>query len=274
MQRGSDPDDPDDPNQTTPSSWLGNIATCGQVLTGDNVMIGGLIIEGDEPMTVLVRARGPSMAALGVPGTMSNPQLQLFSGFDQIGYNDDWQQADNAASIPLDLQPSDRVESSILTTLQPGGYTAIVSGVGGDTGVGIVEVFEVIASGETRLRNIATRGFVGTGADVLIGGVIITGDAPKTILVGGRGPSLSEFISQPALPDPVLQLFDVAGNVLETQDNWADHPRAGEITPDVVPTDGLESVIVRTVQPGAYTVILSGAGGATGVGIVEVFEFD
>ena len=94
-------------------------------------MNSGLIIGGDAPMTVLVSARGPSLADAGVPGVMDNPRVQLFSGSDQIGYNDDWEQASNAGEIAGALRPTRTLESVILTTLQPGGYTAIVSGVGG-----------------------------------------------------------------------------------------------------------------------------------------------
>lgn len=269
---GSDPNDPNDPNAAQDGSRLTNISTRGQVQTGDNVMIGGLIISGDEPMTVLVRARGPSLADAGVPGVMEDPQVQLFSGADQIGYNDNWEQASNAGEIAVPLRPTRSLESAILTTLQPGGYTAIVSGVGDGQGVGIVEVFEVSASGITRLNNISTRGFVGTGDDVMIGGVIVSGESPKTILLRGRGPSLAEFINQPTLPDTKLELFDVLGNLVESNDDWQQHARAGEVPGPLAPTNTAESAIVRTVEPGAYTAILRGAGGTSGVGIVEVFE--
>jgi hypothetical protein len=119
------------------------MATRGRVLTGDQVMIAGLIIQGDGPQTVVVRARGPSLAQFNVPGLLANPQLQLFSGSTQIAVNDDWGGAANAAQLTASgFAPSDARESAILLTLDPGAYTAIVTGVGGTTGVAIVEVFE------------------------------------------------------------------------------------------------------------------------------------
>ena len=108
----------------------------------------------------------------------------------------------------------------------------------------------------------------------MIGGVIVTGESPKTILLRGRGPSLAEFINQPTLVDTELQLFDVLGNLVESNDDWQQHARSGEIPGPLAPTNGVESAIVRTVEPGAYTAILRDAGATSGVGTVEVFELD
>jgi len=125
-----------------PEVPLIGISTRGFVQTGDNVMIGGFIIQGSGPQNVVVRARGPSLSATGVPNVLANPMLQLFSGQTQIGINDNWQDAANAAQIQSSgFAPADPLEAAILTTLQPGAYTAIVTGAGGTTGVAIVEVF-------------------------------------------------------------------------------------------------------------------------------------
>jgi len=125
-----------------PESPLANISTRGQVLTGGDVMIGGFVVSGSDPQTLVVRARGPSLVPFGIPNALANPTLQLFSGQTPIATNDDWQSASNAAQLSASgFAPSDPHESAILITLQPGAYTAIVSGVGASTGVGIVEVF-------------------------------------------------------------------------------------------------------------------------------------
>jgi hypothetical protein len=123
------------------ASTLSNVSTRGFVGTGDNVLIGGFIISGNSPQRVLIKARGPSMTALGVPGVLANPVLQLFSGQTVIASNDDWGSAANAAAIQATgLAPTNALESAILITLNPGPYTAIVTGSGGTTGVAIVEV--------------------------------------------------------------------------------------------------------------------------------------
>jgi hypothetical protein len=148
---------------------LVNISTRGSVLTGDNVMIGGFIVEGANPKTVLIRARGPSLGGppFSIPGTLANPFLRIFSGSTSIAQNDDWQTSDplcasmglvcgGAAEIaatgldPCDPNPTQSTappgcsqEAAILITLAPGAYTAVQSGVGGGTGIGLIEVFDM-----------------------------------------------------------------------------------------------------------------------------------
>jgi len=123
---------------------LANIATRMQVLTGDNVMIGGFVIQGDTPQKVVVRARGPSLVAGGITDALADPVLLLLSGPTIIASNDNWQDATNAAQLAaIGFQPSDPKESAILMQLNPGAYTAIVTGGGASTGVAIVEVFSI-----------------------------------------------------------------------------------------------------------------------------------
>ena len=123
---------------------LVNISTRGQVLTGNDVMIGGFVIQGTGPQTVVVRARGPSLIPFGITNALANPSLQLVRSSDQvtIATNDNWGSASNSGAVTASgFAPSNSLESAILITLTPGAYTAIVTGVGGGTGVGIIEVF-------------------------------------------------------------------------------------------------------------------------------------
>ncbi len=251
-----------------------NIATRGKVETVDNVMIAGFIIQGSSPKKVLIRARGPSLAAapFNVPGTLSDPFLTLYSGATPIDSNDDFAQHANAAQIPADWIPGNAKEAAIVTTLNPGAYTAIVNGVSGSTGVAIVEVFEIDQPG-TPLINIATRGPVYTGDNVMIAGLIIQGDAPKTVLITARGPSMAgpPHNVPGTLANPTLSLFS-GQTVIATNDNWTEAANAAQIQTAIgAPSNTLESAILVTLQPGAYTAIVSGAGGGTGLAIVEVF---
>src|SRR5260221_2099995 len=177
---------------TVPDSpRLANISTRGQVQTGFNVMIGGFVISGASAKTVVVRATGPSLTNFGVTGALANPALQLVRSSDQsvIATNDDWGSAANAPQIASSgFAPSNPLESAIFATLQPGAYTAIVSGVGGATGVGLVEVYEVDHP-EIALINISTRGKVQTGFDVMIGGVVVPGRGPGEGLVRALPPA-------------------------------------------------------------------------------------
>jgi len=296
---------------------LRNISTRSRVLTGDNVMIGGFIIEGSVPKRVLVRSRGPSMAGSPflVPGTLANPFLQLFSGQALIAQNNNWQDSPNCSgfvcegaaeiiSTGLDpCQPNPgqsgppancSLESAILITLPPGAYTGIVTGADGGTGVALVEVFEADASTPSDLSNISTRAFVQTGDNVMIGGLIIEGNVPATVLIRARGPSMSgaPFFVPGTLANPFLQLFS-GQTVIAQNDNWQDAPSCngfvcgdaaqivatgldpcqanpGQSTPP--PGCTQESAILITLPPGGYTAIISGVGGGTGVGLVEAFE--
>ncbi len=251
-----------------------NIATRGKVETVDNVMIAGFIIQGSSPKKVLIRARGPSLAAapFNVPGTLSDPFLTLYSGATPIDSNDDFALHANAAQIPADWIPANAKEAAIVTTLNPGAYTAIVNGVSGSTGVAIVEVFEIDQPG-TPLINIATRGPVYTGDNVMIAGLIIQGDAPKTVLITARGPSMAgpPHNVPGTLANPTLTLYS-GQTVIASNDNWPEAANAAQIQTAIgAPTNALESAILVTLQPGAYTAIVSGASGGTGLAIVEVF---
>jgi hypothetical protein len=250
---------------------LGAISTRMQVLTADNVLIGGFIIGGSTPKTVVVRARGPSLASSGISNFLANPVLQLVFGNGTVITNDDWGSAPNAAAISASgFAPSDPHESAILATLDPGPYTAIVSGAAGGTGVGIVEIFEVDHF-ELPLVGISTRGRVLTGNDVMIGGLVIQGNAPQQVVVRARGPSLTSQGVSGALANPILQLVASDGTTF-TNDDWQSAGNAAQITTSgFAPADMHESAILLTLQPGAYTAIVSGVGGATGVGLVEVF---
>tara|TARA_R110002072_G_scaffold1780_3_gene14635 strand:- start:36898 stop:38493 length:1596 start_codon:yes stop_codon:yes gene_type:complete len=259
------------------ASRLANISTRGPVKTENEVIIGGVIIVGDEAKTVVVRARGLSLADAdpNLAGLLSDPVVQLFSGADLIDSNDNWASHARVSELPENLRPTRAEESALMATLQPGAYTAVVRGVGDGQGVGIVEIFEVSA-GATRLSNISTRGFVGAGDDVLIGGVIIEGEEAKTVTIRARGPSLIDADPnlQNLLADPFVQLFNASGELIDSNDNWSDHSSAVLLRSDLRPSSSAESAITRTLAPGAYTAIVRGTADSTGIGIVEVFEID
>jgi hypothetical protein len=234
-------------------------------------LIGGFIIGGNSAKTVVVRARGPSLTQFGVAGAMANPQMQLFQGQSQIGFNDDWTTASNATAIQQSgFAPDNGLESAILTTLQPGAYSAIVTGVNSSTGIAIVEVFEVDAV-TVPLINISSRSIVQTGDNVMIGGFIVQGSGPQTVVVRARGPSMAAFGVPNTLANPFLQLFQ-GQTQIAVNDNWQTAPNAGQIIASgFAPSDANESAIMLSLQPGAYSAIVTGVNSTTGIGIVEVF---
>jgi len=261
------------------SSTAKNISTRLAVGTSDNVLIGGIIVTGNAPKKVIVRAIGPSLTQYGVPGALQDPTLELHDHTGaMIDFNDNWMDSANEqAIIDSGLAPSNNLESAILATLDPGNYTAIIRGNNGTTGAALVEVYDLgtaslDVSSNAQLANISTRGLVQTGDNVMIGGFIVRGDMPATVIVRAIGPSLTAYGVPGALQDPTLELHDGTGAVIGTNDNWQNDPGAAQIQADhLAPTDNRESATIVTLAPGNYTAIVRGQNDTTGVALVEAF---
>jgi hypothetical protein len=260
------------PAVTQPPAVLGNIATRMRVGSGDNAMIGGFIISGNQSKKVIIRGRGPSLGAVGVQGALSDPFLELHDGTNAIiATNDNWQQAPNANEIPNGFAPSDARESVIVTTLAPGNYTAVIKGAHGETGIGIVEMYDLTQSASSKLANLSTRGFVETGDNAMIGGLIMAGGSAK-VLVRAIGPSLQKFGIANLLQDPTLELINSNGATVAFNDNWQQGPNTNEIPSGFTPSDPRESAIVTTIFAGNYTAIVRGKDNAVGVALVEAYN--
>ena len=254
---------------------LVNLSTRLFVGAGENVMIGGVIVQGAQPTRLAVRALGPSLGSKGVSGALSDPVLELRDGSGTLlQRNDDWQDDSTSATTlnSLGLAPSDPRESGIVADVAAGNYTAIVSGYGGATGVGLVEFYDVLATA-ARVGNISTRGSVGINERVMIAGFIIGGDKSKQVVIRGIGPSLASSGISGVLDDPILELRNSAGTLIADNDDWRADPSAADIeSRGLAPRDELESAVMATVNPGSYTAILRGFEGGTGVGLVEVYD--
>ena len=253
---------------------LHNISTRAFVQTGDNVIIGGLIITGSGQKKVIVRAIGPSLLDHGITNPLQDPTLELHDHTGAvIAFNDNWMDAPNKqAIIDSGLAPSNNLESAILTSLDPAAYTAIVRGVSNGTGIGLVEAFDLDpTTAGSKLGNISTRAFVQTGDNVMIGGLIVSGPDSENVIVRAIGPSLVNFGIANALQNPFLELHDANGVLITSNDNWKDTQQAQIEATGLAPSDDLESAIVRTLTPGNYTAIVRGVNNTTGVALVEVF---
>ena len=258
-----------------PTAQLTNISTRASVQTGQRVTIAGFIVTGTGAKPVLVRGLGPTLGQppFNIAGVLQDPTLDLHDTASSIMMNDDWQSAANHNQIPANFQPPDSRESAILITLQPGNYTAIMAGKNGTTGIGLVEVYDMNAGVFAELTNVSTRGFVGTGENVLIGGFITSGGNSSTqVVVRGLGPTLAQFGVAGALADPVVTLVNGNGNVVQTNNNWKNTQQAAIQATGLAPPNDLEAAILATVAAGQYTAILSGNGGGTGIGLVEVYQ--
>jgi cysteine-rich secretory family protein len=260
------------PTPTPPAgaNRLANISTRAVVGTNANVVIGGFIVTGTQAKQVIVRGIGPS---LPLPGKLLDPSLELRdSGGGLVASNNNWGQSANSAAIANSgVAPTNPSESAILMSLQPGSYTAILSGVNQTTGTGVVEVYDLDDAADSKLANISTRALVENGDNVLIGGLIVVGQSGADVVVRAIGPSLTV---PGAMADPTLELRDSDGALLASNDNWRSTQQTAIIATGVAPTRDAESAIVTSFQPGAYTAIVRGANGSTGVAVVEVYQLD
>jgi hypothetical protein len=269
---------------------LSNISTRAFVQTGDNVMIGGFIVQGTGPKRVIVRAIGPELTQYGITNALANPTLELHNQAGAlIGSNDNWQTTIIGGIITGDQvqeiqnsgdAPGDPRESAIIANLQPGNYTAIVRGVNNTTGVALVEVYDLAPETSSILGNISTRSFVQTVDNVMIGGFIVQGTGAKSVIIRAIGPELSQYGVPDPLADPTLELHDGTGALIASNNDWQHTIISGIITRDQVqeiqnsghaPTAPSESAIIANLRPGNYTAIVRGVNNTIGVALVEVY---
>jgi hypothetical protein len=249
-----------------------------RVETGDNVGIGGFIITGTAPKHLLLRAIGPSLAQLGVPNVLADPILELHGpGTFATVTNDNWRDnpAQEAAIIATGIPPANNLEAAIDITVNPGAYTAVVSGKNNTSGVALIEVYDLSQAVVAKLANISTRALVGMGNDIVIAGFILGNNSGNDkIVVRGIGPSLTALGVANALANPTLELRDSNGSLLMADNDWQDDSaQAAELTAaSLAPTSALESGIAATLPPGLYTALLAGFNNGTGVGVVEVYD--
>jgi hypothetical protein len=266
------------PTPAIPASHLANISTRMKVGLNDNVLIGGFIIQGSQPKKLILRAIGPSLAAVGVANAMTDPVLELHDSSGAIiAFNNNWNPGPQVQEIMQSgVAPSSSAESALIITLDPGSYTAVVSGFAGGQGVALVEAYELDGN-TTRMVNISTRGRVGVGDEAMIGGLIVQGSGAKNVIIRALGPSLGSGPSPVAgaLADPVLELHDGSGTLIAWNDDWSNSAQATDIIKTTVPPpNNRESAIVASLGPGNYTAIVRGLNNTTGISLVEVYDLD
>jgi hypothetical protein len=253
-----------------PHSLL-NVSTRMRAEGGDNALIGGFIISGQDPKQIAVRAMGPS---LPVAGKLADPVLQLFDGTGAlVAQNDNWN-SHRADVIATGVPPSDEHEAVIAATLPPGSYTGVVRGVNNTAGVALIEAYDLSGTSNSKLANISTRGKVDAGDNVMIGGFILGGDQATKVVVRAIGPSLANFGVFGALTDPILEVHDGNGGLLAQDDDWRSSQEQVIAATGLAPSDDRESAIMLVLQPGPYTAIVRGKSNGIGVGLVEVYNLD
>ena len=267
-----------------PGGLVGNVATRLPVGTDDNVLIEGFIVLGPNGSTkkIIVRALGPFLTQFGVTDALANPHLVIRDGTNTVvATNNDWRNSevggiitgDQAAEIEgSGLAPANDLESAIIAILTPGNYTAIVSGVNNTVGTGIVDAFDLSPASPARLANVATRGLIQPGDQLMIAGFIIQNGSARAV-VRAIGPSLAQFGITNALPDTTLEVRNQDGTFVRMNDDWQTDPQQKQELENIglQPGNALEAAIVATLPPGQYSALVRGKPEATGTGVVEVY---
>jgi CSLREA domain-containing protein len=268
---------------------VANVSTRLQVGTGDNVLIEGFIVQGPAGSTkkIIVRAIGPSLVAFGITDALPNPTLEIHdanNGNAIVATNDDWKTtqpgglitADQSAEIAASgVAPGNDLESAIIANLPPGSYTAVVRGVGNSVGTGVVDAYDLSAASPAKLVNVATRGLIQPGDQLMIAGFIVQNGSVRAV-VRAIGPSLAAFGITNALADTTLQLRDGNGAIVVENDDWkirsnGTSQQAELEATGLQPTNDLEAAVVATLPPGQYTAQVRGKPETTGTGVVQVY---
>jgi hypothetical protein len=281
---------------TSDPGHLSNLSARAEVGTGGDIVFGGFEIGssgGGGQLPVLIRASGPAIAAapFNVPGTLPDPQLQLFNSADTVlatnnGWGGNATVLATANAVGAFAWPSTTShDAALVETLANGGYTAQVAGQSGDTGDALVEIYDASASGSftagaTRLINLSARVDVGTGSNILEAGFVIAGDSALTVLIRASGPAIAvaPFNVPGTLPDPQLTLQNPATGAVYAQNiSWGGDAEISSTAVSVgafawsVPSSH-DSALLITLPPGNYTAAAAGTSNDTGVAIVEVYE--
>jgi len=270
-----------------------NLSSRAKVGPGESILIAGFVVSGADPKKVLIRAVGPALGAFGLADTLPNPAIKIYQGERLIAENDDWSQTDAAemarvGAFALTGSATDGRSSSeaigkdaaLITTLNPGAYTAQIADFSGTgSGVALAEIYDASLNPNAdyqRLVNISSRGLVTPDDGVLIGGFVVTGNAPKTLLIRGVGPGLTSFGVARALADPALTIYQDS-KAISTNDGWANNAAitaAGIQTGAfALPGGSKDAAVLITLKPGAYTAqIKSAKNASSGVVLIEIYE--
>ena len=259
-----------------------NLSSRAKVGTGESVLITGFVIGGTDSKKVLIRAAGPALSAFGLASTLPNPAIKIYQGSNLIAQNDDWNKDDAAEISRLGAFAftAGSKDAALLTTLAPGSYTAQITDPSGTgTGVALAEIYDASINPNAdfqRLVNISSRGRVTPDDGVLIGGFIVTGNHPKTLLIRGIGPALTNFGIAGALADPALTIYQDS-KAIATNEGWANRATittaAIQTGAFMLPAGSKDAAVVITLNPGAYTAqIKSAKNASSGVALIEIYE--
>jgi hypothetical protein len=259
-----------------------NLSARSTVGTGGNILIAGFVLNGTGTKQVLLRGVGPTLAQFGVTQALAQSHLALISSAGStLAINSIWGGGSTLTNAFVQVGafalPAASDDAALLQPLGAGSYTAQLSGLSNTTGVGLAEIYDAdTGTPTTRLINISARANVGTASNILIAGFVISGNTPETVLIRGIGPTLSQFGVTGSLATPQLVLYDSDNNTLESNSGWGGGASLSQAFSQVgafsLGSNSADAAMLVTLPPGAYTAEVSGTGGATGVGLAEIYE--
>ncbi|MGH7994723.1 MAG: beta strand repeat-containing protein [Opitutaceae bacterium] len=267
---------------STPSTTrLINLSARAYVGLGSDSLVAGFVVQGGTK-SILVRADGPELASYGVADTLQDPELSLFSGTATIDSNEGWGGTAALAALFAQVKafplPAKSADDALATSVSAGSYTAQIVGSSGDSGVALAEVYDADTGSlpAGRLANLSARAWVGTGGQNLTAGFVISGNGPEQVLIRGVGPTLTNFGVIDPLSAPQLQLFDSNGNQLTSNSGWGGSAALSNVFSEVgafsLPSNSQDAALLVTLAPGSYTAVVTGANGATGIALIEIYE--
>ena len=247
----------------------------------DHTLIGGFIVQGTVPKTVVVRILGPSLAQYGLL-VSSDPTLYLYDSTGVlVGVNNDWEQEgeSGATLVATGLAPSDPKEAAMVVTLDPGAYTVVGSANFGGfdfdpkySGTVLLEVYDIDENSLSRLGNISSRAAYYPSLGAEIAGVIVTGPGSDPVLIRALGPSLTEQGVTDPIQDPMLELHDAQGGLVAANDSWRETQEADIVATGIPPADDRECAILTNLPAGQYTGVLQTNEFTFGVCLLEVYH--
>lgn len=258
-----------------------NLSTRGRLTSGDPLIL-GFALAGTEPRRVLVRGVGPALGSFGVTGAVAAPRLQVFDAAGALlARNEGWNNAADAAqaaaqtgAFPLSRGSAD---SAVVATLTPGTYTLQVDDLRGAGGVALAEIYDAGSGAGTRLVNVSSRGAAGPGGDALISGFVLEGGLAARLLLRGVGPGLAPFGATNTVVDPVVSLYDSAGQALGANDNWVSSvsdisDAALRVGAFALPRGSKDAAVLATLSPGVYTIQVSADTAGSATALLEVYQ--
>lgn len=262
---------------------LSNVSIRSVPGTGAQTLITGFVTAG-AAKSILLRGIGPGLAQYTNAPVTADPVLDLYAGASTspLQSNDDWggtpELSAAFARLGAFALPLASKDAALLTALPPGVYSAQVHGDG--NGLAIAEIYDADTANLPlgTITNLSARTQVGTGDAALVAGFVIAGTGRKTLLIRGVGPTLAGFGVSGVLADPRLDLYAAGGGApIQSNDNWggdatlaAAFAQSGAFS--LASPSSKDAAMLVTLNPGAYSVVLSGVNNTTGVGLVEIYE--